>query len=181
MDSKISIRDEAELVMAVRDYSCEKRGKWDDGIDIAAFDQEANEKILLRIVTSDHKSGSIGIDAVRKMQSAMESGYYDKGFLFGKRFTDAARHETTQSGIRIVSEEHKPHFKPERLYMRINHYVNTLCKEMCGRIPKEESDCRKNCKVRTISDNASYHFEQGWIKLMKNDLKQLLSMQNSKV
>jgi hypothetical protein len=174
----MSIQDEAELVMAVRDYSCEEREKWDEGTDITALNADSNEKILLRIVTSKSKSGFVGIDAVRKMLDVMEREDYDKGFLFGKRFTDAAKQEMAQNGIQRISERYMPRFKPERLYLRINHYVNKLCKVKCERIPKEESDCKSNCKIRIISDNASFHFENGWINLMKNDLKQLLSLQN---
>jgi len=166
--------------MAMRNYSCEEREKWDDGVDITALDTESNEKILLRIVESKSKSGFIGIDAVRKMLEAMERDAYDKGFLFGKRFTAAAKQELVQNDIQRISEQYMPRFKPERLYLRINSYVNELCKAKCGKIPKKQSDCKGNCRVRVISDNASFHFEQGWINLMKKDLKQLLSLSNFK-
>jgi hypothetical protein len=177
---KISIQDEAELFMAMRNYSCEEREKWDKGVDIIALDTASNEKVLLRIVESKSKSGFVGIDAVRKMLEAMEREDYDKGFLFGKRFTDAAKQELMQNDIQRISEGYMPRFKPERLYLRINQYVNDLCKVKCGKIPEKESDCKGNCRIRIISDNASFHFEQGWINLMKKDLKQLLSLNNSK-
>lgn len=176
----MGIQDEAELVMALWDYKCEERGKWDEGIDISALDAASKEKILLRVITSKSKSGFVGIDAVRKMLDVMEQGDYDKGFLFGKRFTSAAKQEMMDNGIQRVSEIYMPRFKPEQLYLRINQYVNKLCKVKCGKIPKEESDCKSDCRVRTISDNASFHLENGWIRLMKNDLKQLLSLQNFK-
>ena len=166
--------------MAMRNYSCEDREKSDEGIDITALDTASNEKILLRIVEPKSKSGFIGIDAVRKMLEAMKSEEYDKGFLFGKRFTAAAKEELMQNNIQRISEQYMPTFKPERLYLRINNYVNELCKAKCGKIPKKESDCKGNCRIRIISDNASFHFEQSWINLMKKDLKQLLSMDNSK-
>ena len=166
--------------MAMRNYSCEEREKRDDGVDITALDTESNEKILLRIVETKSKSGFIGIDAVRKMREAMERDAYDKGFLFGKRFTAAAKQELMQNHIQRISEEYTPRFKPERLYLRINNYVNELCKTKCGKIPKKQSDCKGNCRVRVISDNASFHFEQGWMNLMKKDLKQLLSLKNFK-
>jgi hypothetical protein len=166
--------------MAMRNYSCEEREQSDDGIDITALDTESHEKILLRIVESKSKSGFIGIDAVRKMLEAMERDAYDKGFLFGKRFTAAAKQELMQNDIQRISEQYMPRFKPERLYLRINNYVNELCKAKCGKIPKKQSDCKGNCRVRVISDNASFHFEQGWINLMKKDLKQLLSLNDSK-
>jgi hypothetical protein len=177
---KINIQDEAELFMAMRNYNCEEREKWDEGIDITALDVTSKEKILLRIVESKSKSGFVGIDAVRKMVEAMDREDYDKGFLFGKRFTDAAKQELMQNDIQRISEGYMPRFKPERLYLRINQYVNDLCKEKCGKIPEKESDCKGDCRVRVISDNASFHFEQGWINLMKKDFKRLLVMNNSK-
>jgi len=67
--------------MAMRNYSCEEREKWEEGIDIIAVDSGSNEKILLRIVESKSKSGFVGIDTVRKMLEAMEREDYDKGFL----------------------------------------------------------------------------------------------------
>jgi hypothetical protein len=176
----VSIQDEAELFMAMRNYSCEEREKWEEGIDITALDTESNQKILLRIVESKSKSGFVGIDAVRKMLEDMEREKYDKGFLFGKRFTTAAQQELMQNDIQRISEQYMPTFKPERLYLRINNYVNELCKAKCGKIPKKESDCKGDCRIRVINDNASFHFEQGWINLMKKDLKQLLSINNSK-
>ncbi|MBN1358304.1 restriction endonuclease [Candidatus Bathyarchaeota archaeon] len=176
----VSIKDEAELFMAMRNYSCEDREKWDEGIDITALDTASNEKVLLRIVESKSKSGYVGIDTVRKMLEAMEKEDYDKGVLFGKRFTDAAKHELMQNDIQRISEGYMPTFKPERLYLRINQYVNDLCKEKCGKIPEKESDCKGDCRIRIISDNASFHFEQGWINLMKKDLKQLLALNGSK-
>jgi hypothetical protein len=166
--------------MAMRNYSCEEREKCDEGIDIIALDTASKEKVLLRIVESKSKSGFVGIDAVRKMLQTMESEDYNKGFLFGKRFTDAAKHEMMENDIQRISEGYMPRFKPERLYLRINQYVNDLCKMKCGKIPEKESDCKDDCRIRIISDNASFHFEQGWINLMKKDLKQLLLLNNSK-
>ena len=166
--------------MAMRNYSCEDREKWDEGIDIIALDTSSNEKVLLRIVETKSKSGFVGVDTVRKMLEAMEREDYDKGVLFGKRFTDAAKQELMQHHIQRISEGYMPTFKPERLYLRINQYVNELCKVKCGKIPEKESDCKDDCRIRIISDNASFHFEQSWINLMKKDLKQLLSMDNSK-
>ena len=166
--------------MAVRNYSCEDREKWEEGTDITALDEESNEKILLRMVNSKSSSGFVGIDTVRKMWEVMERENYDKGFLLGKRFTDAAKQEMAQKGIQRISERYKPTINPERLFLRINHYVNKLCKTKCGKIPQTESDCQSNCRIRIISDNACFHFGHGWINLMKNDLKQILSLQNFK-
>ena len=166
--------------MSMRNFICEEREKWDQGMDITALDEESNEKVLLRIVESKSKSGFVGVDAVREMLETMEREDYDKGVLLGKKFTVAAKRELMENDIQRISENYTPRFKPERLYLRINNYVNDLCKAKCGKIPKKESDCKGDCRIRIISDNASFHFEQGWIKLMKNDLKQLLAIRDSK-
>jgi len=166
--------------MAMRNYSCEEREKWDQGIDIIALDTASKEKVLLRIIETKSKSGFVGVDTVRKMLEAIERENYSKVFLFGKRFTDAAKQELIHNNIQRISEAYMPKFKPERLYLRINQYVNDLCRAKCGKIPEKESDCKGNCRIRIISDNASFHFEQGWINLMKKDLKQLLSLNDSK-
>jgi hypothetical protein len=155
----MSIQDEAEIVMALREYSCKKRGEWDEGVDITALDEAAKEKILLRVITSKSKSGFFGVDAVRGMVDVMKRGRYDRGFLIAKRFTNAA--------------------KPERLYLKLNNYVDTLCAVKCGKVPEAEADCNPDCKVRVISDNATFHFENGWVSLLKNDFKQLLLLRSS--
>ncbi len=164
----------------MQNFSCENREEWERGTDITALDEKSNEKVLLRIVEPRSKSGFIGIDAVREMLEAMEREDYDKGVLFGKKFTVAAKRELKENDIQRISELYMPKFKPEKLYLRINRYVNDLCKEKCGKIPKKESDCKSNCRIRVISDNAFFHFEQAWVKLMKNDLKQLLAICDSK-
>jgi len=166
--------------MSMKNFSCEEREEWDRGTDITALDEKSNEKVLLRIVESKSKSGFVGIDAVKEMLEAMEREDYDKGVLFGKKFTVAAKRELKQNDIQRISEGYMPKFKPERLYLRINQYVNDLCKAKCGKIPEKESDCKGDCRIRVISDNASFHFEQSWINLMKNDLKQLLGIRDSR-
>jgi hypothetical protein len=165
--------------MSMQNFSCENREKWDNATDITALDEKSNEKVLLRIVKPRSKSGFIGIDAVRKMLEVMESEDYDKGVLFGKKFTAAAKRELKENDIQRISEVYMPKFKPESLYLRINQTVNDLCKEKCGKIPKKESDCKGDCRIRVISDNAFFHFEQVWVNLMKKDLKQLLAIRDS--
>ena len=166
--------------MLMQNFSCEERDKRNRGLDITAVDEESNEKVLLRIVKSKSKSGYVGVDAVRKMLEAMEHNDYDKGVIFGKKFTVAAKRELLQNDIKRVSETHTLKFKPEKLYLQINQYIDDLCEAKCGKIPKKESDCRCDCRIRVISDNASFHFDQGWTDLLKNDFKQLFAIRGSK-
>jgi hypothetical protein len=124
------------------------------------------------------------VDAVRKMLETMRDDDYDKGFLVGKRFTEAAELEMTEKNIQRISDDYMPPVSPERLFFTINEQVNGLCKTKCGKVPLTESDCDgyasgESCNIRIVSDNASFHFERGWITLLKNDFKKLSSIHDS--
>ena len=182
----MSLELKAELVMVMRDYECEERKRWDEGIDFTALDAKSDDKILLRVITeAKTKSGVVGVDGVREICETMKREDYDKGVLFSKRFTESARKEMSQKSIQMVSEDYTPRFEPEKLYLKIQNYLDDLCKAKCGRVPKKESDCKGyseghySCKIRLISDNASFHFERGWTSFLKRDLMRLLAISNS--
>ena len=170
--------------MAVRSYKCEKRKKWKEGIDLTASDGVSEEKILLRVIEPTAKAGFVGVDAVKKMSEVMKLKEYDRGFLVGKKFTEAAEQVMIEQKIQRISEDYMPPVTPERLYLTINEYVNGLCKKKCGEIPQKESDCDacskgQPCNVKTISDNATFHFEKGWIDLLGNDFKKLAAINDT--
>jgi hypothetical protein len=178
--------EKAELVMAIREYDNIKRRRREGGIDIIVSPVGSDDKILMRVINkSRSKSGIVGIDAVTEMSEILERNDYDGGFLIGKRFTNAARKEMSREGIKGISEKFMPSFKPQKLYLRIQDYIDDLCKANCGQVPEKESDCKGysegtySCKIRIISDNATFHFEHGWTSLLKNDLKRLLTVRSS--
>jgi hypothetical protein len=183
----MSLELKAELVMAIKDYECEERQRWDEGIDFTASDAKSDAKILLRVITEPQtKSGVVSVDAVRNMVGTMKHEDYDKGVLISKRFSKAAEREMSRKGIQRVSEEFTHLVKPQELYLTIRDYIDDLCQTKCGHIPKKESDCKGkdsnghySCKIRVISDNAAFHFERGWTKFLENDLMQLLGVHNS--
>lgn len=175
----------AELVMAIEDYECEERQRWDEGIDFTASDAKSDDKILLRLITEPKsKSCLVCIDDVRKMSETMEHEHYDRGVLISKRFSEAAKEEMKRKNIQMVSEKFAP-YKPQKLYLRIQNYIDGLCKAKCGRVPEKESDCkgyfngRFSCNIRLISDDASFHFNHGWTKLLQHDFKRLITVHNS--
>ncbi|UCH32515.1 MAG: restriction endonuclease [Candidatus Bathyarchaeota archaeon] len=177
----MSVESKAELIMAIEDYECEKRKRWDRGVDYSASDAKSEEKILLRLIAEPKsKSGFIGVDAVRKMSQILEQEKYNKGVLIGKRFSEAAKEEMMRNDIQMISENLTPQFTPQKLYLRIQNYIDNLCEGKCGKVPEKQSDCEGysegtySCKIRLISDDASFHFERGWSTLLKNDLKRLL-------
>jgi len=182
----MGIEDKAEIFMAIRDYECEEKQKWDKGIDFTASGAKSKDKILLRAITEpESRSGIVGIDAVKKMTETMKLENYDKGVLISKRFTEAAKKEMKQENIQMISENFMPLPKPQRLYHKIQNLIDSLCKAKCGKIPEKESDCKGylneqySCTIRLINDNASFHFERGWIKFLQNDLLRLLKLHNS--
>jgi hypothetical protein len=183
----MSMKLKAELVMAVKDYECEERHRRDEGIDFTASDYRSDAKVLLRVITEpESKSGTVGVDTVRKMAETMKHEDYDKGVLISKRFSESAKEEMSQKGIQMVSDEFMPSFKPRKLYLKIQDYVDSLCKAKCGRVPEKESDCKGKdsnghytCEIRLISDNVSFHFERGWTDFLQNDLMRLLAISKS--
>ena len=175
----MSIEDKAEFLIAVRNYKCGKREKWSNGIDFVASDVISDEKVLLRLIEPPSKSGFVGADDVKNMLKVMQRKDCDRGILIGKRFTDAATQEMNVCNIQQVSDEYMPPIKSENILLTINDCVNNLCKTRCGAIPLQESDCKghlkeSHCRVRSINDDALFHFERGWMNLVKNDLRQLL-------
>jgi len=177
----------AELIMAIRGYDCEEEEFRDHGVDFTASDEEADEKILLRVITNPKSnSGVVGVDAVAKMAEIIEQEDYDKGILVSERFSGAARNEMRRKGIQMISERYTPSVTPQKLYLTIQDCVDGLCKTKCGRVPEKIADCEGrdsegdySCRIRLVSDNASFHFQRGWTDLLREDLKQLLTLRKS--
>ena len=168
--------------MAVQNYKFEERTKNDHWVDFTASDPTSEEKILLRVIDTKQATNYIGVDAVRKILETMQRQQFGKAVLVGRRFTDAAQLEMSEKNVQRISEDYMPPVLPERIFLTINEHVNNLCKMNCGKVPQQETECTgfskgTKCGIRTISDNAAFHFERGWIPLLRNDLKKLVSMQ----
>jgi hypothetical protein len=176
----MSVEDKTKFIIAIRNYKCTKTEKHSDRTDTTVLN-ELNEKILLRSIEPECQNGFIGIDDVKKMMKIIKLEDYNKGILISKHFTVAAVQEMKQENIQQVSDEYMPPFETEKLYLTINNCINNQCKAKCGEIHSRKSDCKGNqksnlCKIRALSDNALFHFEQGWVGLMKNDLKLVLAV-----
>lgn len=182
MDKKeTTIEDKVNLLIAVRNYKCEKKENWSKGIDFIASNENSDEKVFVRLIKPRKKSGFIGVDDVKNMAEKMRSKGCDVGILVGEKFTSTATQELKTFGIQKVSDNYMPPINSENVLLTINDCINNLCKARCGAVPLKESDCKNRlgdnfCRVRSISDDASFHFERNWMNLMKNDLKQLLSL-----
>ncbi len=177
----------AELLMATKGYECEERRSWEEGIDFVASDTESDEKILLRVITETKSNSEVlGVDVVRQMAEILERNNYDRGVLFGEKFSEAAHSETDRKGILIVSKNFMPPIGYQELYPAIDNCIDDLCRAKCGQAPEKKTDCKGEdsegsffCKIRLISDNATFHFERRWTDLLKQDLMKLLRMRKS--
>ncbi len=189
MADKMNAEDlvkKAEVISAVRDYEKTRTRRKERKVDFTVSPSKSDEKILIRVITeANSKSGYVGVDAVREMGEVMQKRDYDKGILVGKRFTKAAQKEMEREDIEAVSERITPRFKLERLYLVVNGCVENLCSSKCGGVPLKEADCEGYvdghyvCDVRLISDNASFHFERGWIDFLERDLAKLLAIEKT--
>ena len=175
----MSIEDKAEFLIAVRNYKCVKKKKWSDGVDFFASDMIADEKVILRLFEPRNTLRFVGVDDVKSMVKVMRREGCAKGLLVGKRFTTGATQEMERCNIQQVSDEYMPPIKPENISLKIDDCITNLCKIRCGAVPVKTSDCKAHrkgglCRVKSISDDALFHRERGWMDLLKNDLKQLL-------
>ena len=180
---EMSIEEKAEFLIAARDFKSAKKQKWSKGTDFLALNAVSDGKVLVRLMERS-KSGFIGAEEVKEMAKTMLRMDCGSGFLVGKRFTDAAIAEMSQSNIQHVSDDYMRPVSSENLILVIDNAINDLCKRKCGGVPLKESDCkgqldRAPCKVRSISDDALFHYGRGWIGLLNNDFRQLLSMKKT--
>jgi len=176
----------AEVISAVRDYESRRVRRKEKRVDFTVSPSGSDDKILIRVITeAKSRSGYVGVDTVREMSEVLKKRKYDKGILIGKRFTKAAESEMERENIEAVSERITPHFKLERLFLVINGCVQNLCRVKCDLVPVKKSDCkgyvdgRYVCDVRLVSDNASFHFERGWIDFLEKDLARLLAIEKT--
>jgi hypothetical protein len=175
--------EKAAVISAVRDYEPVETRRKERMVDFTVSPSASDDKILIRVITDGHsKAGHVTVDTVREMGEVLEARGYDEGILIGKRFTKAARRAMTREEIELVSERSRPRFKVERLYSVISRCVMELCRAKCGAVPMQESDCKGyvdghySCDVRLVSDNASFHFELGWVDFLERDLAKLLAI-----
>jgi hypothetical protein len=178
---RMSAEDKAGVIIALRNYKCERKKKRNDGVDFSVLDSASDEKILMRALNPQTKAGFVGVDDVKKMLKDMKTQKCDRGVLISRRFTVAASEEMALGKIQQVSDGYMPPASPQNIYLTLNDCVTTQCKAKCGTAPSRQSDCKSwengnECRVRTISNNASFHFERGWASLLNEDLRQLLSL-----
>lgn len=178
---EMTVKDKAEFLFATRNLKIGKKEKWAEGTDYLTSDVIADDKVLVRTVEPHSKSRFVGADTVKDMLKAMRRKNCERGYIVADKFTLAAIEEMRLCNIQQVSDEYTPPVASENIVLTINDCINNLCKAKCDTAPIQESDCKarlkdKPCRVKSISDDALFHYERGWNDLLKNDLRQLLAM-----
>jgi len=175
----LSIEDKTEFIIAIRNYRCTKTKKMANCTDFTVYDS-LNKKVLMRCIEPQGNE-YVGMGQVKSMLELMKSEDYSRGILISNRFTAAALGEMAAGKIQKVSDEYMPPFDTEKLYLTIFDFLSNLCKAKCGKIALKDFDCQEKqtkgpCKIKSIANNALFHFESGWIDLLKNDLKLALAL-----
>lgn len=140
----MSLLQNAQLLMLLRNYDQEEMNREGKKTDIIASNPKSEESVLIRVITPSKSSYNIvGIDQVRKMEITLEKLELDKAIMFGNGFTYAAREELVEEGIEFFSDEKNILFglSLNEMYLKILNYVNEFCQVKCGHPPKSEADC----------------------------------------
>ena len=175
----MSTLEKSKFMVAIRGYKVIKTRTKANCTDVTASDA-SNKKVLLRSLEPQGNE-SIDVNDVKAMVQVIKKEEYDIAILIGKRFQDSAVQETIKEKIQRVSDEYMPPYNVENLYQAIFTCVDAHCIGKCGKVPVTKSDCQvkkgaEPCGIRSLSDNASFHFEHGWTGLLKNDLKLALAL-----
>ncbi len=164
--------------MAVRGYKNIKKQKTANCTDITAID-DSNNKVLLRII-DPLGNEYIDVNDVKNMTKFIDAENYDSAILISKKFTDTAVNEMEKQRIQYISDDYMPPFHIEQLYLAIIDCINNQCLKKCGKETTVKTECDEKkvdlCKIKCLAGNAKYHFEQGTVGLLKNDLKTALAL-----
>jgi hypothetical protein len=177
---EMSVEERAEFLVAVRNLKCGKRKKWPNGTEFVASDRISDEKVFVRLIEPRSRL-VVSDNDIENMSKVMRLEGCDRGVLVGKRFTDATVQKMNRCNIQQFSDEYMPPVEPENMLRAIDDCRSVLCRTRCGVIRLEKTVCENHagknlCRVRSIGDDALFHSERGWMSLLKNDLRQLLSL-----
>jgi hypothetical protein len=180
----------SELIMEFRGYDESSIDKREGSIDIVASEPESDAEVLVRVVTSTKLgTGVVGVDAARKMWDAVQAREVETGIMLGDRFTTAAKRVLKEHAIEFFTTQ-QPVIRSidaDGLYVKINAAVKQLCEATCGKYPSSAAECqgistgpnsflKYPCRIRQLSDNADVYYEHRWFQLLRDNLRELLTM-----
>jgi hypothetical protein len=147
--------------------------------------EENGEKKLLRVVVDKELKHSPGyVETINETLEELKEKDFDEATIFVKRMTSSSRRIVKENEILdYASSKNKPFYAPVDLLLAIQMKVQELCIERCGKIPRSQEDCPSSgegetvCMVRKISDDADFHAQLQWMKLLIKDFSKLVELQ----
>ena len=165
-----------ELLKALNGYEMERINDEIGSIDYVASGDD--EKKLLRVIIDPEVNISkADTDKIRKTIAFLEVENYDEAIILAEEFTYGAEKLIREKkGLDYISSDLEHPYSISELIYAIQEKTWELCKLICGKVPKTESDCKHSCPVRRISDDADFHAERRWLTLLMNDFSQLVKL-----
>lgn len=140
-------------------------------------------KKLLRVMFDPQSNESRAVaETITKTVEHLEREGYEEAVVLAEDFTKVAKTRLRRNHIRFISPDAGQRFSISELLAAIQGKVNELCKAKCGKVPTRESDCKGHrdgkytCPVRRISDDADFHAERRWLKLLMKDFLKLFEL-----
>jgi len=156
-----------ELLKAIHGY--EKNGVNDElgSIDYVASG-DGDEKKLLRVIIDPKANRSkANTDTIRTIKEFLEKENYDEAVILAKEVTQGAKSLIRgKKNLHYISLGLERPYSISELIYAIQEKSSELCKLRCGKVPK----------TRRISDDADFHADRKWLKLLMNDFSKLTNL-----
>lgn len=167
-----------ELLKSLHGYEMEGINDEVGSIDYVASGDGHEKKLLRVIIDPKVNTSKADMDTTRKTIALLEEEDYDEAVILAEEVTYGAKKLIREKkSLSYISPDLKHPRSISELLYAIQEKTWELCKLRCGKVPKTESDCKRSCPVRQISDDADFHAERRWLWLMMNDFSKLVKLQ----
>lgn len=173
---------QVELLKSLHGYEAAKVNDDVGSVDYLAENDDEGIRLLRVIVDPDFNASRADFKITTKTLEAVEDGYYDEAIIMAERFTKASmRLVRKEESLEYISPDNE-HYSHIELIEAIQKQTRELCETRCGKFPTRAKDCEGyqdgeyTCPVRRVSDDADFHAERGWLKLLMNDFSRLVAL-----
>lgn len=173
---------QVELLKSLHGYEAAKVNDDVGSVDYVAEDEDEGIRLLRVIVDPDFNASRADFKITTKTLEALEDGYYDEAIIMAERFTKASKRLVRkEESLEYISPDNE-HYSHIELIEAIQKQTRELCETRCGEFPTRAEDCEGyqdgeyTCPVRRVSDDADFHAERGWLKLLMNDFSRLVAL-----
>ena len=113
----------------------------------------------------------------------MDGEGYELAIIIAEEFTyGAVKLIREDENLDYISKEDRTPFSTTEILYAIQVKTFKLCESICGKAPTTEDECKGyrngkySCAVRRISDDADFHYERSWLRLLLNDFYELVNI-----